>query len=255
MKQRDRFIALLTMAAAAALMVLPVSGHAQRRGRGQTAESAKAGAAVDLTGEWISVVTEDWKFRMVTPRKGDYDLVPLTPAGRSLADSWDPAKDEAANEQCRSYGAAAIMRAPGRLRVNWENDNTLRIDFEAGGQTRLLHFGQEAPPNEQATWQGYSSATWEYGPAGRGSARTGDLKAVTTRVRPGYLRKNGVPYSDKAVVTEHFRRIMTPNGDDWLLVITEVSDPQNLTVPFVTSTQFKKVAAGSSWKPEPCTAR
>jgi hypothetical protein len=253
MKHRDSWFALMVMAAA--LIVLPVSGHAQRRGRGQNTESAKAAAAVDLTGEWISVVTEDWKFRMVTPRKGDYDLVPLTPAGKSLADAWDPAKDEAANQQCRSYGAAAIMRAPGRLRVTWDNDNTLRIDFEAGTQTRLFRFGQQTPPNEAASWQGYSSATWEYGPTGRGSARTGNLKAVTSHLRPGYLRKNGVPYSENAVVTEHFRRIATPNGDEWLLVITEVNDPQYLNVPFVTSTQFKKVPTGSSWKPEPCTAR
>src|SRR6185503_9343289 len=103
---RPNHFALLVMTAAV-LMLLPVSGNAQRRGRGQTPESAKAAAAVDLTGEWISVVTEDWKFRMVAPRKGDYELVPLTPAGRSLADAWDPAKDEAANQQCKSYGAAA----------------------------------------------------------------------------------------------------------------------------------------------------
>src|SRR5580700_10529439 len=74
----------------------------------------KAGAPVDLTGYWVSIVTEDWRYRMVTPAKGDYASVPLNAEARKIADAWDPAKDEAAGEACKSYGAAGLMRVPGR---------------------------------------------------------------------------------------------------------------------------------------------
>lgn len=247
---------LFAIAALAFFFVAPL--HVQTQGRGgqaQAPQTAKAAAAIDMTGDWVSVVSEDWKFRMITPRKGDYNLVPLTAAGRALADTWDPAKDEAAGNQCRAYGAAAIMRAPGRLRITWENDNTLRMETEAGTQTRLFHFGKPQLQGAEPSWQGQSVAEWEYARAPRGQARTGNLKVVTTHMRPGYLRKNGVPYSGNAVVTEYYRRLTTPNGDQWLLVITEVHDPQYLSTPFVTSTQFKKLPDGSAWNPELCSAK
>ena len=65
---------------------------------------------MDLTGYWVALVTEDWRFRMITPPKGDYSRVPLTEQARKIADAWDPAADEAAGNQCKAYGAAAIMR-------------------------------------------------------------------------------------------------------------------------------------------------
>jgi len=77
--------------------------------------TARAAAPEDLTGYWVSLVTEDWRWRMVTPAKGDYDGVPVNGAGRKVADTWDPAKDEAAGEQCKAYGAPAITRVPGRF--------------------------------------------------------------------------------------------------------------------------------------------
>src|SRR5690349_19332762 len=78
-------------------------------------DSSKVAAPEDLTGYWVSLVTEDWRYRMVTPSKGDYESVPLNDAGKKLADAWDPAKDEATGNQCKAYGAAAIIRVPGRL--------------------------------------------------------------------------------------------------------------------------------------------
>jgi len=238
------------------------TGQARGRGRGQqVAQTPKAGAPIDLTGYWVSVVTEDWRFRMVTPPKGNYGGVPLTAEGRRVADGWDPAKDEAAGEQCKSYGAAGLMRVPGHLHITWQDDATLRIDADTGTQTRVFHFsgarpGEPGEPGEiVATWQGYSVAEWETAGAGRGKPRGGSLKVVTTRMRPGYLRKNGVPYSANAVLTEHYDRIATPTGDEWLVVLTEVEDPQYLTQPFVTTTHFKKRPDASGWNPEPCTAR
>jgi len=207
-----------------------------------------------MTGYWVSVVTEDWMFRMVTPPKGQYLGVPLNAAARRVADAWDPAKDEAAGEQCKSYGAAAVMRVPGRLHITWDNDTTLKIETEAGMQTRLFHFGGEPPKNGDPTWQGYSSAEWEQAAVGRGEPRNGDLKVVTTKLRPGYLRKNGVPYSENAIVTEWYDRHNDASGA-WLVVSTEVKDPQYLTVPFITSTHFKKLPDNTPWKPEACSSR
>jgi hypothetical protein len=208
-----------------------------------------------MTGYWVSVVTEDWMFRMVTPPKGQYLGVPLNAAARRVADAWDPAKDEAAGERCKSYGVAAIMRVPGRLHITWENDTTLKMETEAGTQTRLLHFSGEPPENTEPSLQGYSVAEWEQAAVGRGEARKGDLKVVTTKMRPGYLRKNGVPYSENAIVTEWFDRHTAPNGDIWLVVSTEVKDPRYLTVPFITSTHFKKLSENAPWKPEACSSR
>src|SRR5262249_8981445 len=149
----------------------------------------------------VSVVNEDWKYRMVTPRKGVYDALPLNAEGRRVADTWDPDRDEAAGEQCRAFGAANIMRLPGRLHVTWQDSNTLRVDTDAGSQTRLFHF-DAAPAAGDPTWQGQSVARWEFAPGARGAPRGGSMKVVTTTLRPGYVRKNGVPYSGKAVVTE-----------------------------------------------------
>jgi hypothetical protein len=74
-------------------------------------------------------------------------------------------------------------------------------------------------------------------------------------MKPGYLQKNGVPYSGNAVVTEYFSRTMEGNGDSWLIVTTVVEDPQYLTARFVRSTHFKKLADSSGWNPTTCAAR
>src|SRR5213079_2943230 len=173
--------------------------------------NARTAAPIDFTGQWVSVVTEDWRYRMITPPKGNYAGVPLNDAARKIADRWDPAKDEAAGAQCKSYGAANIMRVPARLHITWENDQTLKLETDAGMQTRLFYFG--TPQGQGGTWQGISKASWEFDagfglPAERFDRgfgtqvrpQGGTMKVVTTRLRPGYLRKNGIPYSAEAVV-------------------------------------------------------
>jgi hypothetical protein len=259
-------------APAAVVAALSVNVMAQRGGQ-QPPAPARAIAPVDLTGYWVSIVTEDWRWRMVTPAKGDYASVPISTEGRRVADTWDPAKDERDGNACKAYGAAGIMRVPGRVHVTWDNDNTLKIETDAGTQTRLLHFGDAQPPAGQQGWQGYSAATWEMaggpglGRGGRGGAggaggagggtpapRFGSLKVVTTRMKSGYLRKNGVPYSENAVVTEYFDRHSESNGDEWFTVTTIVDDPKYLNQPFITSTGFKKERDGAKWRPTPCTA-
>jgi hypothetical protein len=238
----------------ALLLIASVALHAQRGGRGGAPSTGRDAAALDLTGYWVSVVTEDWKLRMVTPKKGVFDALPLSAEGRRIGEAWDPAKDEAAGEQCRAYGAAGVMRLPGRLHVAWQDANTLRIDTDAGTQTRLFHF-EATPAPAQASWQGHSLAQWEYAAGGRGAARTGDLKVVTTSLRSGYVRKNGAPYSDKATLTEYYDLNTTPNGDQWMTITTRVDDPQYFRGPYITTTDFKKLPNANGWNPTACSAR
>jgi hypothetical protein len=212
---------------------------------------------------------------MIVPDKGDYAYVPLNPEGRKVADTWDPAKDQAAGEQCRSYGAPALLGVPGRLHIAWQDDSTLRIDTDSGTQTRLLHFGGSALPSEAPTWQGYSTASWEgdqpvdtrdgFGgpvqdPTGRLVPRrvlkvADYLKVLTTHMRPGYLQKNGVPYSGNAILEEYFDRFSDPyTQNTWLSVTTLVTDPQYLIEPLITHAHFKKIPDSSGWDPTPCRA-
>jgi hypothetical protein len=255
------------------------AGQGAARGRGQAPQTPQAAAPIDLTGWWVSIVTEDWRWRMVTPAKGDYASVPISNEGRRVADTWDLAKDEREGNACRAYGVAAIMRVPGRVHVTWADESTLKIETDAGSQTRLLHFGDAQPAGDQG-WQGYSAASWEIagggargggvgGGAGRGGGggggapggaaptgpRYGSLKVVTTHMKPGYLRKNGVPYSENTVLTEYFDRHNEANGDEWFTVTTVVDDSRYLTQAFITSSGFKKERDGSKWRPTPCAAQ
>jgi hypothetical protein len=240
----------------APLLMLVIAAQAAAQAP-KAPKTPRDAAPFDLTGNWVSVVTEDWRWRMLTPNKGDYSSVPLNPEGRKVADTWDPA--QAASDGCKPYGAAAIMRVPGRLRIAWENETTLRIDTDAGQQTRLLLFDKSQKPQAERTWQGYSSAEWEQIPQRgglgvslqQGPPRVGALKVVTANLRAGYLRTNGVPYSENAVVTEFFDRL-SAYGTDWLTVFTIVEDPRYLDQPFITSTHFKREPDQSKWMPTPC---
>jgi hypothetical protein len=245
--------------AVALLLAVSASAQAQRRGSEEPQvrpPSARDAAPIDITGNWVSYVTENWRYRMVTPPKGEYRRIPSSPAALPLINGWDPAADERAGNQCKSYGAAAIMNVPGRLRITWQDADTLRIDTDAGTQTRRFRFsgqGVASPKRESpkagATWQGESTARWERGTSGGGS-----LRAVTSNLRAGYLRKNGVPYSERATVTEHFDVTPLPGGGQLLLVTSVVEDPVYLTGPLVTSPHFKKEPDGSKWDPTPCSS-
>lgn len=239
-----------------------------RGGRGGPPPTPRAQAPIDLTGQWVSVITEDWRWRMTTPPKGDYASVPLNAEGRKVADAWDMAKDVAAGEQCRPFGAAGLMRLPLRVRIAWQDDTTLTLESDAGQQKRTLKFaaGPGAPvvstaavPAAQRGWQGVSVAEWNKTSISRGlgfggsrGVAGGNLKVTTTQLRPGYLRKNGVPYSENATVTEYYIRHDEPNGDSWFTVTTIVDDPIYLATPFITSSSFKKESDTSKWNPSAC---
>ena len=238
------------------LAVLGVSTSVFAQGRGGRGGAAppqtpKAAAPVDLTGYWVSIVDEDWRYRMVTPTRGDYQGVPMTPEARKVADTWDPAKEEASGELCKSYGAPAILRVPGRLHITWQDDQTLRMDSDAGKQTRIFHFGNWRGPGGGHTIQGDSVAEWQGG--GRG-ATDGTLLVTTSNLKAGFLRKNGVPYSENTTLTEYYEVIAQPDGTPLLVVTIVTTDPLYLRQPFVISSQFKKEPSDAKWNPTPCSA-
>jgi len=217
------------------------------------AQTARDTAPIDLTGYWVSYVTENWRYRMVTPPKGEYRRIPASPAALPIINGWDPVADEKAGNQCKSFGGAAIMNVPGRLHITWQDANTLRIDTDAGTQTRRLHFAA-APLNakpQAASLQGDSAARWERTSSTEGGS---SLRVVTTNMRAGYLRKNGVPYSERTTMTEHFDVSALPQGGQLLLVNIVVEDPTYLNAPYVTSPHFKKEPDGSKWDPTPCSS-
>jgi hypothetical protein len=228
--------------------------------RGQSASpTPKASAPFDVTGYWVSLVTEDWRYRMVTPTKGDYQGVPMNVAAKQVADQWDPKADEAAGEQCKSYGAPAFMRLAARFRFSWQDEKTLLVESDAGMQLRRLAF-EELQAAATHSWQGHSVARWER-PAGRGGPassaappRGGWLKVVTTNLRAGYLRKNGVPYSENATLTEYFDLAPERTGPPILVVTAIVEDEKYLNQPFVVSSQFRKQADARGWDATSCSS-
>ena len=256
------------MSAVVVAVVLTTSAYAQstQGGRGAAPPAtARVGAPVDLTGTWVSVVTEDWRARMPPPVKGDYETIEqvMNAEARKVADSWQPSMEG----RCDAYGVGGVMRLPGRLRITWQDDMTLKIETDAGAQTRLLRFLTAGPGTGAAaapprTLQGTSVAEWQRGGGqqdaflGRGvgatAPRWGGLKVVTTNTLGGWLRPNGVPYGPGATITEHFTRFAHPVAGDWFVVTTVVEDPQYLTGPFITSSNFKKEPNDAKFKPAPC---
>ena len=246
-----RTISIVLMLAALAVPSAALAQRGRGAGAGAVPQTPRAAAAVDLTGYWVAVVTEDWRYRMVTPAQGDYQGVPLTPAARKIADSWDPAKEAASGDLCKAYGAPAILRVPGRLHITWQDDTTLKLETDAGQQTRLFHFGNWKSPGGPKTLQGDSVAEWEGG--GRG-ATDGAMKVTTTNLKAGFLRKNGVPYSENTSVTEYYEVVAQPDGSPLLMVTISTTDPEYLRTPFVISSQFKKEPNEAKWKPSACSA-
>ncbi len=224
---------------------------------GDALPNAKDSAPIDLTGYWVSIVNEDWRWRMLTPAKGDYASVPITAEGKRVADSWDPVKDEREGNQCKAYGAANVMRIPERLHITWTNANTLRMDTDEGMQSRFFHFDGSKWKGGAPQWQGDSVAVWEKQTEIRGSFggtfpwKRGNLAVVTKHMRAGYLRTNGVPYSENAVLTEYYDRF-DRNGQAYLIVTSTVEDPLYLRERFITSGQFRREPDASKWNPAPC---
>lgn len=260
---------LATLAAAVITLSSATPLAAQYGGSEEPPQTPREAAPVDLTGQWVSVISEDWRWRMVTPPHGDYASVPLTAQGKATADSWDLAADNAAGLQCKAFGAGGVMRIPGRLRISWQDEDTLKVETDAGQQVRLYNFISAVPSNQlpsldhplrqptEASWQGETRAQWFRQRQSRGLGfggpqhDDGAMRAYTQNLRAGYLRPNGVPYSENATITEQYTVIQY--GDDtWLVVTAIVEDPENLAQPFVTSTNYRKENSREGWSPYPC---
>lgn len=256
--------------------------QAQGRGRGAAAARRAAGgpagpgappaqpaqkeAPFDSSGYWVSLITEAWHYRMLVPGPGDYDEIPLSLAGKEFADAFNAKADEAAGKACEAYGAPVLLWLPTRLHISWADENTLRVDTDAGMQTRLLRFKPSAQDkNQPPSWQGMTTAKWViYGAGGFGGGRNsgapapgpryGYIKATTTDLLPGLLRKNGVPYGGKTTsMTEYWEQHTAPGGAQWLIVTTVLHDPVYLADPYVFSPTFRKEPDGSKWHPQPCS--
>lgn len=245
-------------AAALATVVLGLQAGAVQAASpaaGGLPQSPRASAPIDLTGQWVAIVNEEWRWRMVTPPKGDYaSVAPLmTAEARRVAGEWTPAEDGS----CKAYGAAGLMRLPLRVRISWEGDDVLKLETDVGQQVRRLRFGAGAAAGP-ASLQGHSVAQWERtlrAPGGGAAApqpEGGSLLVRTGNLVPGWLRRNGVPYGDKATVTEYFDRFRTPAGDEWFVVTTVVEDPVYLNGRFITSSNFRREADATKWYPKPC---
>ncbi len=250
---------------------LSVSAFAQGgRGGDQAPRTGKSVAPIDITGYWVSEIVDEWRFR-VTPQKGDIAYLPLNAEARKVAQAWDPTKDEADGKACKAYGAVGVMQRPGRMHITWQDDNTLKVELDTGTQTRLLHFGAAPADKGAPSWQGYSTAQWvapgnvliftgdtfvpALGGRGRGPAgppKTATLRVNTTNMLPGYIRKNGVPYSDKAVLTEHFNLLTGQQNEPYLIMTAFVEDPTYLNQPFIRTYTWKKVPDNTGWDPTPC---
>ena len=219
--------------------------------------AARVAAPVDFTGNWVSIVNEDWRWRMLTPAKGDYSSVlTLNQAGRAEADKWDESQDGS----CKAFGAVGLLRMPTRLQISWADDSTLKIVSDAGMQTRLLRFTLpegNLPVPSSPSLQGFSLASWQMPASFRpgpnaGPPANGSLSVTTINMTAAWLRRNGVPYSAQSVLTEYFDTFAAPNGEHWLVVTSVLEDPVFHTDRFITSSHFRREANNAKWNPEAC---
>ncbi len=203
--------------------------------------------------------------------------IPYTAAAAQVAMKWDPAKDEAEGNACKAYGAPGLMRLATHLHITWQDDNTLKVDADYGTQTRLFHFAPpatqgrldygnatffpvrpsklEPPAGVEPSVQGYSIAQWTIMGGSGNFERGGNLKVATSRLRPGYYWKNGMPYTGNAAVTEYFRTMELPDRSQWIRYTQVVDDPEYLTQPWIVNYAFKKLPDGSKWSPTPCSVK
>ena len=195
------------------------------------AATSPASAQIDFSGEWAPRFWEDQPERVPGPELGDFLGIPVNDAARMRAETWDASIQTLPEWQCRPHSADYIWRGPSNLRITKEVDPVTReiAAFHAEwlrsvDRAVYLDGRPHPPPDALHTWAGFSTGKWD-----------GDMLTVSvTHLKEGYVRRNGLPRSDKATVTEHWIR----NGD-FLTVMTIVDDPVYLTEPFVRTTDYE----------------
>jgi hypothetical protein len=203
-------------------------------------------AQLDPSGEWAPLFHEDQPERIPGPEIGDYLGLPINAASRLRADTWDASLLTLPEHQCKPHPSDYAWRGPANLRVWKEVDRESQqliayhthISWEAPERTIWMD-GRPHPPDYAAhTWQGFSTGKFE-----------GDMLTVTTtHLKNGWIRRNGVPRSDRATVTEHIIR-----HGDFLTVAVIINDPVYLTEPFIRTTDFQ-ADARQVIAPYPCEA-
>ena len=209
------------------------------------AQNANRGP-IDLSGEWAPLFHEDQPERIPGPDIGDYLGLPINEAARLHGDSWDASILTLPEHQCKPHPADYSPRGPANLRIWREIDHDTQnliavhthISWQQPERTIWMD-GRPHPPEYAAhTWQGFSTGKWD-----------GDMLTVTTtHLKMGWIRRNGIPRSDKAVLTEHWIR-----HDDVLTLVTVIQDPVYLTEPFVRTTNWR-LDPRQIIAPYPCAA-
>ena len=234
-----------------------ISSGTDNRSVGSPRDTAPVNlAGQSLEGQWVSIVNEDWLWRMRVPEKGDFASIPYNELAAEAGETWD----ESMAGSCLTYGAAGIMRQPLRFRIEWESDSVISLETDFGQQTRRFIFNEAAPVDTPLSLQGYSIASWEidepiergfFGSRERGP-QYGSLKVETSHLTAAWLRSNGAPVSDSATVTELFDIFKGPDGSEWMVATVIVHDPIYLNVDFITSSHFRRENESGTWDPRPC---
>jgi len=211
-----------------------------------TLVSLPAFAQLDPTGEWAPRFHEDQPERLAGPEIGDYLGLPINDAARLRADSWDASLLTLPEHQCKPHPADYGPRGPANLRlwkeVDKDSQQTIayhtHISWQAPERTIWMD-GRPHPPEYAAhTWQGFSTGKWE-----------GDILTVTTtHMKAGWIRRNGIPRSERAILTEHWIR----HGEQ-LTLVSIITDPPYLTEPFIRTTNWV-LDARQQIAPYPCAA-
>jgi hypothetical protein len=188
-------------------------------------------AQEDPTGEWSPKFHEDWPERIPGPEIGDYLGLPINDAARLRGDSWDATLLEIPENQCRAHGADYAWRGPSNIRI-WKEVDTatqrlIAYHFytSAYNESRTIYMdGRPHPPDyARHTWAGFSTGKFE-----------GDILTVTTdHLKENWVRRNGIPRSDMATVTERFLR-----HGNILTVAVITYDPVYLAEPFIRTADF-----------------
>jgi len=188
-------------------------------------------AQVNLSGGWGQKLHEDEPERGPGPEIGDYTGMPINDAARMKADTWDAQRWGMVEHECDPHPVDDAVRGPADMRIWSEGDPFTQavvawrttVRYKLTQRTIYMDGRPHPSANAPRTWQGFSTGTWE----------ADMLQVTTTHMKEGWLRRNGLPRSDKAAMTEYFIR-----HGDFLTLVTDVEDPVYLTEPFIRTTNW-----------------
>ena len=224
-KRIKPLVAALATLAVAVMVALPFMARVSAQGGG-------GGGSLDISGEWAGLFQEEQPERVAGPELGDYTGLPINDAARLHADTWSASRLTLPEEQCMPHPATYALRGPMNIRI-WKEVDPITQDviairthgsWMAPERTWYLDNRPHPPAYAAHTWQGFTTARYEFG----------GITTLTTHLKEGWVRRNGVHHSDEATMVEHWFR-----HGEYLTVMTIVTDPVYLTEPMVKSTNFR----------------